>query len=210
MVSMLGITLPIAVHAQTGGMGGMGGMGGGMGGMRGGGMRGGRGGPPGAGKRRSPADLARERLENANTLAFLLDHRRPLRLTRMQTDSIKRYRKDVEQLQKPLFASLDDVMRGSMPRGPRGRAPGMNDGMSDGMSDGRGDGPSGEAGTDRLFPDTARTLLRRLEDIQQSYVDRAWAQLDSTQRRRADSIQTVRLQELREKARERMERRPRD
>lgn len=200
-----GLTVaPTAAYAQMGGVGGMGGMGG-AGGMQGGMGRGGmRGGPPGGGNRRSPADMMKERLKQANTLEFLLDHKKPLALTSRQQDSIKSYRKEVERLQKPLFASLSDVMGDAMMRGQRGA------GAAPGQRGERGEGDA-EGGNpmDRFLPDTAKVLVTRLEDIQQAFGDRARALLDATQRQRADSIQTVKLEAQRAKMREQMEQRRR-
>jgi hypothetical protein len=51
--------------------------------------------------------------------------------------------------------------------------------------------------------------VTRLEDIQQSFGDRARALLDATQRQRADSIQSAVLETERAKMREQMERRRR-
>lgn len=173
-------------------------MGGGMGGgMRGGGMRG-RGGP-GMGQRSSPTKRLRERLEESSTVAFLLDHKKPLALTKLQQDSLKAYRKDVERLQKPLFASLEQVLSEATTRGLRrgdGPPPGAID---DGANGGR------PGALDDLLPDSARTLLRRLEDVQQAYGERARAQLDATQRARADSIQSARLEAQRAEAMKRRE-----
>ncbi|GAB1341627.1 hypothetical protein [Gemmatimonas sp.] len=195
-VSVLLASAPTLVHAQMGGMGGAGGMGRGD-------MRGGRGAAPAAGNRRSPADMARERLKAANPLEFLLEHKKPLALSKAQQDSIKHYRKDVEQMQKPLFAALDDAMRsGTSAGGQRGAGGRPVGGMRNGgASSGRmGDGDPEVEMADRWLPDTARTLLKRLEDIQQAFGERARAQLHSNQLVRADSIQAVKLEEQRAKA----------
>lgn len=206
MASLLSIGAPALAQAQMGGMGGMGGRRGGMGGMSGGVGRGGmRGGPRGGGGRTSPTDLVRQRLKQGNTLAFLLDHKKRLALTGLQQDSIKGYRKEVEHLQKPLFSLLDDVLGDGRTRGQRGDR-GMPGGVGrdlGGEEEGRG------AGMDRFLPDTARALVARLEDIQQSFGDRARGLLDKTQQQRADSIQRSLFDAQRAKLREQMERRRR-
>lgn len=221
MVSALYLALPATASAQMGGIGGMGGMGGMRGGMGGGMGRGGmRGGPPGRGSRKSPADMIKQRLHEANSLVFLLDHKKPLALTKPQEDSIKQYRKDVEQLQKPLFSSLKTVLGDGMARAPQGGpgGPGMRGGMGGRGGTARGTDPrdEGEEGPDgpgvgdvRFLPDTARALVARLEDIQQAYGDKARALLDPFQRQRADSIQSALLAEQRAKMQEQLERRRR-
>lgn len=154
-------------------------MGGGMGGMgRGGAGRGGPGGGMGGGRGASPAALAKERLEQADQLTLMLDHHKPLALSKMQQDSVKRLRKEMREMQEPLFKQFETL-------------------ATDGISS-RGQGRGG--GLAALLPDTAKRVLARIEDIQDAYRDRARAQLDSTQRVRVDSIQTALQEKEREKA----------
>ena len=218
MAHALCLSVPATARAQIGGTGGMrGGMRGGMGGGMGSGMRGG---PTGRGSRQSPTDMMKQRLHAANSLVFLLDHKKPLALTKPQQDSIKQYRKDVEQLQKPLFSSLKAVLGDGTAGAPWGGpgGPGMRDGMGGrggaaGEADPRDDGEVGRDGPGigdaRFLPDTARALVTRLEDIQQAYGEKARALLDPSQRQRADSIQSAMLAAQRAKMREQLERRRR-
>ncbi|QJR34003.1 hypothetical protein [Gemmatimonas groenlandica] len=185
---------PMALPAQMGGIGGGvggGGMGGGAGG-RGGGM-GARGGRGMGGGMKSPAAMARERLEQADPLEFLLDRKKPLELTKPQQESFKTLRKEMQRMQAPLFKDLETLF-GDMPRRevPRGG--------------GRGDSgtPSGGA------PDTVRAVIGTLSDIQDSYRDRAREQLTPIQRTRADSLQQIMLAKARERfEKEREQRRER-
>ncbi len=191
---------PVSLAAQMGG--GMGGMGGAPGG-RGGGM-GGRGGPGmGGGSMKSPAAMARERLEQADPLNFLLEHKKPLELTKPQQESFKALRKEMQRMQSPLFKDLDKLF-GEMPR--RGGMPG---GGMPGGGRGAGTTPSG-APSDGAPSDTVRAVVGKLSDIQDSYRDRAREQLTETQRTRADSLQQILLAKEREKfEREREQRRER-
>jgi hypothetical protein len=195
-----------------GGMGG-GGMGGGMGGMRGdrGGM--GRGGMGGSMK--SPAELAKANLERSDPLAFLLEHKKPLALNKLQQDSVKTFRKEMQEKQAPLFKQLEKIFDDAPQAGRRGG--GMGGGMGGGGMDpeGRGArggrrGAPGDSARDSgrgALPDSVRTVLDRLTDIQDAYRDRARAQLDTVQRMRVDSIQNALLEKEREKARKQREER---
>ena len=187
-----------------GGMGG-GGMGGGAGG-RGGGM-GGRGGGTGGGSVKSPAAMAKERIEQADPIEFLLDRKKPLELTKPQQESFKDLRKEMQRTQAPLFKDLEKLF-GDMPqRGGRGGGPpggGMGGGMGGGAGgSGRGGGrPDDEqlgGGPGGAAPDTVRAVLGKLSDIQDSFRDRAREQLTAEQRTRADSLQQVMLAEERAK-----------
>lgn len=177
-VSLAALT-PTPLSAQTGGMGG-GGMGGGIGG-RGDGM-GGRGGGMGGGGMKSPAAMARERLEKADPIEYLLDRKKPLELSREQQDTFKSLRKEMQRAQEPLFKDLDKLF-GDMPQrgGPGGGAP-----------PGGGE-PSGGA------PDAVRVVIARISDMQDSFRDRAREQLNPEQRARVDSLQQVMLAEERAK-----------
>ncbi|MBY0489488.1 MAG: hypothetical protein K2R93_06570 [Gemmatimonadaceae bacterium] len=167
---MLAAFVPSALLAQMGGMGGMGGMrGGGMG--RGGMGRGGMGGP----RMESPAERARKTIEEGNPFTLLLEHKKPLQLSKAQQDTFKSYAKELKERQEPLFKTLDQL-----------------------FGDARGGGRPGSRGG--MLPDSAKTLLDRLVDIQDAYRDRAYATLDSTQRLRVDSIQNAIVQQQREKA----------
>lgn len=168
---MLAAFAPTALLAQMGGMGGM--RGGGMG--RGGMGRGGMGGT----RMESPAERARKTIEEGNPFALLLEHKKPLQLTKAQQDTFKSYAKELKERQEPLFKDLDKLV-GDESRGSRG-----------------GPGRGGRAG---MLPDSAKSILDRLVDIQDAYRDRAYTKLDSTQRVRADSIQNAALQKAREKA----------
>lgn len=201
------LATPTLVHAQMGGMGG-GGMGGGMGGR--GGMGGGRGpGGPGGGMRRAPVDMARDRMKQTDPLAFLLDHKKELELTKVQQDTFKVYRKELEEKQSPVFNDIrkltaDETAAAAKGEGPAG---GMGGGMG-GRGPGRGQPPSDSAGRrdDGAGPfasDGMRSLFLRLADIQDSFRDRARAKLDDTQRVRADSIQNAALEKQREKLQKR-------
>jgi len=177
-VSLAALT-PTPLSAQTGGMGG-GGMGGGIG-ARGDGM-GGRGGGMGSGSMKSPAAMARERLEKADPIELLLDRKKLLELSKEQQDTFKSLRKEMQRMQEPLFKDLDKLF-GDMPqRGGRGG----------GAPPGGGE-PSGGA------PDAVRVVIARISDMQDSFRDRAREQLDPLQRTRADSLQQVMLEEERAK-----------
>ena len=197
--TLAGIT-PSVLSAQMGGGGGMGGgMGGGAGG-RGGGM-GGRGGGMGGGSMKSPAAMARERLEQADPIEFLLHRKKPLELTKEQQDAFKSLRKEMQRTQAPLFKDLEKLF-GEMPqRGGRGVGAPPGGGMGGGMGGGgrpgeerpNGGAPGGGA------PDTVRAVLGKLSDIQDRFRDRAREQLTAEQRTRADSLQQVMLAEERAK-----------
>lgn len=179
------------LYAQGGIGGGIGGVGGGMGGGMGGGTSGRSGGgrnggsgidrgPGGSGRERSPAAAVKETLKRDDQIAFMLDHKKPLKLTNAQSDTLKVLRKEMLYTQEPLFSDIDKVAR-DLPRGGRGGG-------------GRGDeGERGQAG------DTLRTLISRLHDIQEVYRDRARARLDATQLHLTDSLQTAWLAERRDK-----------
>lgn len=197
------LMIPTQVQAQMGG--GMGGMGGG--GMGGGGM--GRGGPPGGGRsggNRTPAAMARERMKQTDPLAFLLDNKKVLALTKAQQDTFKLYKKELEEKQSPVFKDLEKVTASET--GTGGGRGGFGGGGR-GMGRGRGQMPSDSAGMDGPggagpgASDTVRTLFSRLADIQDAYRDRARAKLDSAQLVRADSIQNAALEKQREKMRSR-------
>lgn len=185
---------PVSLAAQMGGMGGgMGGMGGAPGG-RGGGM-GGRGGPGMGGGMKSPAAMARERLEQSDPLAFLLDRKKPLALTKPQQESFKALRKEMQRMQAPLFKDLETLF-GEMPR--RGGMPGG--GMPGGGMPGGGRGATPSGGPPDGAPsDTVRAVVGKLSDIQDSYRDRAREQLTAVQRTRADSLQQIMLEKERER-----------
>ena len=116
---------PAILSAQMGGMGG--GMGGGgMGGGRGGGRGGPGGRGMGGGSMKSPAAMARERLEKADPIEFLLDRKKPLELTKEQQESLKSLRKEMQRTQAPVFTVLDKLFGDTSPRGgpPDGGMPG--------------------------------------------------------------------------------------
>jgi len=199
--------------AQMGGMGG-GGMGGGMSGGaggRGGGGMGGRGGPGmGGGSMKSPAAMARERLENADPIEFLLDRKKTLDLTKPQQESFKSLRKEMQRTQAPLFKDLEKLF-GDMPqRGGRGGGP-PGGGMGGGAGgSGRGGGRPEDEQPGGGASDTVRAVMSKLSDIQDSFRDRAREQLTAEQRTRADSLQQVMLAEERAKfEKEREKRQPR-
>ena len=148
---------------------------------------GGRGGPGMGGSMKSPAAMAKERLEQADPIEFLLDRKKPLDLTKEQQDAFKSLRKEMQHTQAPLFKDLDKLF-GDMPqRGGRGggRRPGEEPPAG---------GPTGGGA-----PDTVRAVLGKLSDIQDSFRDRAREQLTAEQRTRADSLQQVMLAEERAK-----------
>jgi hypothetical protein len=152
----------------------------------------------GGGSMRSPAAMARERLEQADPLAFLLDRKKPLELTKPQQESFKALRKEMQRMQAPLFKDLETLF-GDMPR--RGGMPGGGRGAGTTPSSGPPDGaPS----------DTVRAVVGKLSDIQDAYRDRAREQLTAMQRTRADSLQQILLAKEREKfEKEREQRRER-
>jgi hypothetical protein len=144
------------------------------------------------GSMKSPAALAKERIEQADPIEFLLDRKKPLELTKAQQDTFKSLRKEMRQTQAPLFKDLDKLFGDLPQRGGRGGGPpggGMGGRMSGGMP--------GEMGAGA--PDTVRTVLGKLSDIQDSFRDRAREQLTAEQRTRADSLQQVMLAEERAK-----------
>ncbi|BAH38412.1 MAG TPA: hypothetical protein DGD08_03495 [Gemmatimonas aurantiaca] len=197
--ALMVLSAPTVLHAQMGGMGG-GGMGGGMGGR--GGMGGGPGGRPGGPGSRTPVDVARDRMKQTDPLAFLLDHKKELALTKAQQDTFKVYRKELEEKQSPVFKDLQKVSTEEPANGGAANGGGRG-GMGGGMGgrDGRRP-PSDSAGRDAAGPfasDAVRALFSRLADIQDAYRDRARTKLDETQRVRADSIQNAALEKQREK-----------
>ncbi len=178
-VSLAALT-PTPLSAQTGGMGG-GGMGGGIGG-RGDGM-GGRGGGMGGGSMMSPAAMARERLEKADPIEYLLDRKKLLELSREQQDTFKSLRKEMQRAQEPLFKDLDKLF-GDMPqRGGRGGGGPPDGGMAGGLGGGA--------------PDAVRVVIGKISDMQDSFRDRAREQLNPVQQTCADSLQLVILEEER-------------
>ena len=181
-VALFTIT-PTAVHAQRG----MGGMGGGMGGGRRGGMGGGQG-MGGGGSRSSPATMAKQTLEKNDPIAFLLDRKKPLSLSDPQKDSLKAFRKEMQRMQEPLFKDLDKIFSDETQQG------GARGGQRGGQSGGRGMGA--------MLPDTAKTIVARLTDIQDAYRDRARGQLNDGQRHIGDSLMTALLDEERKKSEE--------
>jgi len=185
-VSLAALT-PTPLSAQTGGMGG-GGMGGGIGG-RGDGM-GGRGGGMGGGSMMSPAAMARERLEKADPIEYLLDRKKPLELSREQQDTFKSLRKEMQRAQEPLFKDLDKLFGDIPQRGGRGG----------GAPPGGGEPSGGE-------PDAVRVVIARISDMQDSFRDRAREQLNPAQRTRADSLQQMTLAEERAKLEKEREKR---
>ena len=149
---------------------------------------GGRGGPgTGGGSMKSPAAMARERIEQADPLEFLLDRKKPLELTKAQQQSFKALRKEMQRLQDPLFKDLEHLFAGMPQRGGRGG------GGRAGEDQPGGTPPDGGA------PDTVRVVVGKLSDIQDSFRDRAREQLTAGQRTRADSLQQVMLAEERAK-----------
>lgn len=193
----------------------MGGMGGGMGGGRRGG--GGMGGQGMGGSRKTPASLVKENLEKSDPIAFLLDRKKPLSLSDVQRDSLKIFRKEMQHMQEPLFKDMDKVFTDLEKNGENGAEGGAgrrSGGMGGGMGGGRrgggmgggamgGDdeGPDGGRGARlaAMLPDTAKTIVARLTDIQDAYRDRARGQLNDGQRHIADSLMTSILDEQRKK-----------
>lgn len=182
-------------------------MGGGMGGgRRGGGM----GGPGMGGSRKTPASLVKENLENSDPIAFLLDRKKPLTLTDMQKDSLKIFRKEMQHMQEPLFKDMDKIFTDLEKNGDNGLESGSGR-RGGGMGGGRRGGGMGAGGTDdgpdggrgarlaAMLPDTAKTIVARLTDIQDAYRDRARGQLSDGQRHIADSLMTAILDEQRKK-----------
>ena len=200
IVSLSLLSAPVAAQ---GGMGG--GMDSGMGGR-------GAAGPPGA--MTSPADVIRTNLDNTNPMKFLLDHKKPLSLTSAQQDTMKRYRKEMEDMQKPVFRELEAFFRQAPSTGRgmgaetgmgRGAGSDMGGEMSGGMGGPPGGGRAGGSGGPgentqaRSLPEPAKLLVGRLTDIQDSYRDRARAQLTEAQRAQSDSIEVVWLAKQRKK-----------
>ncbi len=189
---------------------------GGMGGGMGGGRRGGTGGPGlGGGGRRSPSSTIKDNLKRNDPFDFLFDQKKALSLRDEQKDSLKALRKEMQHAQAPLFDAVESFFTSAMAQrgsgAPAGRG-GMGGGS--GRGGGRGSAPDGGsgagAGMGAALPDTVRTLVNRLVDIQEAYRDRARTQLDERQRQAADSIMTDILAEERKKAeKERSKRRDR-
>jgi hypothetical protein len=144
------------------------------------------------GSMKSPAALAKERIEQADPIEFLLDRKKPLELTKEQQDTFKSLRKEMRQTQAPLFKDLDKLFGEVPQRGGRGGGP-AGGGMGGRMSG----GTPGEMGAGA--PDTVRAVLGKLSDIQDSFRDRAREQLTAQQRTRADSLQQAMLAEERAK-----------
>ena len=149
---------------------------------------GGRGGPGMGGSMKSPAAMAKERIEQADPIEFLLDRKKPLELTKEQQDTFKSLRKEMRQTQAPLFKELDKLFGDQPQRGGRGGGP-SGGSMGGSMPGGMGAGA----------PDTVRAVLGTLSDIQDSFRDRAREQLTAEQRTRADSLQQAMLAEERAK-----------
>ncbi len=185
-----------------------------MGGGMGGGRPGGRGGGGMGGPRRSPTAMIKENLERNDPISFLLDKKKELALRDAQKDSLKSLHKEMQRMQSPLFKEMDKVFAELMESGARGgaRGGGMGGGMGGGQRGGGmppgGEGPDGGGrGMAAGMPDTARVLATRLSDIQDSFRDRARTQLDDGQRRTADSLYNVFLENERKKAEEQREKR---
>ena len=145
---------------------------------------GGRGGPGMGGSMKSPAAMAKERIEQADPIEFLLDREKPLELTKEQQDTFKSLRKEMRQTQAPLFKELDKLFGDQPQRGGRGGGP-SGGSMGGSMPGGMGAGA----------PDTVRAVLGTLSDIQDSFRDRAREQLTAEQRTRADSMQPMLAEE---------------
>ena len=169
-----------------------------MGGGRGGGRGGGMGGGSMGGNMKSPAAALKDNLERTDPLKFLLDHKKPLSLTNAQRDTLKRFQKDMSDMQEPIYKDLEKLVAdmpgrgaGAMGRGGigAGRGRGGVDNSDSTVGSGRRGGPD----------DPMRAIALKLTDIQDSFRDRARAQLDSTQRVKADSLETLWLAELRKK-----------
>ncbi len=155
-------------------------MGGGMGGGRRGGMGNGQG-MGGGGSRSSPATMVKETLEKNDPIAFFLDRKKSLTLSNPQKDSLKAFRKEMQRMQEPLFKDLDKIFADEKQQG----------GARGGQVGGRGMGA--------MLPDTAKTIVARLTDIQDAYRDRARGQLNDGQRHISDSLMTALLDEERKK-----------
>lgn len=177
----------------------------------GGGGRGRGGGATGGPTSKSPADMIRENLDNDNPLKFLMDHRKPLDLTKMQRDSIERLRDELKDMQKPIFKDIESELR-KMPAASRGGDGGGGGSRGGGSRGGgsRGGGGGGIGGTETgapgggrdmgTLPDTVRALVDRLADIQNAFGDRGRAQLTAPQLATADSLHTAWLEEQRKEA----------
>ena len=168
-----------------------------MGGLGGGGRGGGGGMGGGMGQPQSPVDTIKKNLDRTNPLTFLLDRKKPLSLTKAQQDTLKKFRDELRDAQRPVYAELDklDVARAGG-RGPGGMGPGGRGGPPPGGGrDGGGEASRGPGGPD----DALRVLAAKLYDIQDSFRDRARLQLESTQRVRADSLEQAWLAEERKK-----------
>ena len=195
----IAIPASFAVVSPLAAQGGMGGMGGGMGGGAGrGGRGGGMGGGGMGGSMKSPSQTLKQNMERTDPLKFLLDNKKPLSLTNAQRDTLKQYQKDMDELEKPVYKDLDKLVAdmpgrgaGAMGRGGMGGGAGRGRGGSNDSDSTSGRGRRGGA------DDPIRALADKLTDIQDSFRDRARAQLDSTQRVKADSIENVWLAEMR-------------
>ncbi len=160
---------------------------------------------------KSPLQTLKDNMERTDPLKFLLDHKKPLSLTNTQRDTIKKYQKDMDDLEKPVYKDLEKLVAdmpgrsgGGMGRGGMGGGGGAGRGRG-GVDDGDSTSGRGRRGGAN---DPMRALADKLTDIQDSFRDRARAQLDSTQRVKADSIETAWLAEMRKQnAEERTKRR---
>jgi len=156
-------------------------------------------GPGAMGRMPSPADEIRRNLEASDGLRFLLDHRKPLEMTRAQRDTLERYRDDQSAMQKPVYRELEKLVS-DRPMGAPGGGRGGPEGGRRGAPDGGGRGPE-SGGRGPAASDTVRALANRLADIQSAFRDRARQQLTATQRTKADSLELIWL----EKERKRLE-----
>jgi len=129
--------------------------------------------------------MVKETLEKNDPIAFLLDRKKPLSLSDPQKDSLKAFRKEMQRMQEPLFKDMDKIFADETQQG--------------GARGNQGGGQGGDRGMGAMLPDTAKTIVARLTDIQDAYRDRARGQLNDGQRHIADSLMTALLDEERKK-----------
>ena len=170
----------------------------------------------------SPVQSLRENLEHTDPLKFLLDRKKPLALTKPQKDTLERYRNDMKDAQKPVYQDLEKLVAES-PRGG-GQGGGLGGGLGGGMGGGgmgsggggargrRGGGDGNDADTTAgggrgrgAMGGPMRDLAAKLSDIQDSFRDRARAQLTGPQRVVADSLEKSWLEEERKQIEDKRE-----
>lgn len=141
-----------------------------------------------------PFNLHKSDIGEANPVQFLLQRGKPLALTDLQKDSLKAIDKGLEEAEKPVWKEISALFRQEKALAGRGGGP-VTIQVERMSSAGSGNVPNGGRPV-RTLPPTARQVQVGLDSTRSVFRQRAWSQLNDSQRHIADSLYTIRISEL--------------